>query len=337
MHTTYRALGAVILAGLLTSQGLLLAQPSGAEPEQAPAEFEFGPPLRHNILFSYQYQEKVEVKLNNSDGTLIDSSERTVTYYISERQKPAGVGGGALDIEANIDSMRLDYRGSGGDVRFNTQNQAHTDDLDIIRHPAVLVPSTLVNSVAHFTVSPYGSYVNMQSESFESIRKQGDEPTLDDFTQQRIAHMIDGRFLSTIFLPWKNVVPFGENVPYDRPRDRVAWLTMNRILFRDTVDVVLHHGTGDHSDGPVLEFQGDLHNPVSDWMTFDASVDPYLLSDAEGRTSGRFYLEKDGIVRSGFSTTNGTFSASFRGKKITGSINHQVFVELTNMTNFPVD
>ena len=217
--------------------GVLSAQVKG----EAKEEFSFGPPLRDNILFAYTYTERVRSWFYDEKGALLDSSDRALTYFITQMQHPADIGGGAFDIEANIDSMRIDYRGMGGAIDFNTQNPDHVTDYSRIRHPAILVPSTLVSSVTHFIISPYGTLVDMKSPSFDNIRKQGEDPHLDNFTFKRIDQMINRDFLSTVFLPWRNLVPLGQTVPYDQEL-RVPFIgTLDRILFNDTAHVTLRH------------------------------------------------------------------------------------------------
>ena len=327
------------VTGLLCSLGILLlsgVMPVSAQKNVEKDEFSFGPPLRNNILFAYKYTERVQSWMLDGKGNVVDSSERTLIYYITQRQRPALIGGGAYDIEANIDSMRLDYRGAGGDVEFNTQNRSHVSDVARVRHPAVLVPSTLVSSVTHFTVSPYGALVGMKSPAFESLKQQAEDPTLDDFTYKRIDQMINEELLSTVFLPWRNVLPLGQVVQYGTPINVPSITALDRIVFNDSTQVVLQHSNTD-STRPVLEFNGTLSNPSTEWVTYEGKPEPVLLSDAEGVITGRLNLDQDGVVLSGFSTASGKAEGSARGKKVNARFEHQVFVELMGMTNFPVN
>ncbi|MGE3802196.1 MAG: hypothetical protein AB7H80_14365 [Candidatus Kapaibacterium sp.] len=320
---------------LLLSGASLFAQQGGERPGES-EEFSFGPPLRDNILFTYKYTERVRIWMENEQGVVTDSSDRTLTYYITQMQRPADIGGGAIDIEANIDSMRLDYRGRGGDIDFNTQNPDHVRDYSRIRHPAVLVPSTLVSSVTHFTISPYGAFVGMSSPAFESIRQQGEDPHLDDFTYKRIEQMINEKYLSTIFLPWRNLLPLGQNITYDTPIQLPFAGTLDRIVFDDSVTVSLRHSQEDRTR-PFMEFKASLTHPITEWATYDGSPNPVLLSGAKGDITGRLNLDQDGVVLSGFSTAGGKAEGSFQGKKVNARIEHQTFVEMVRMTNFPVN
>ena len=313
----------------------LSAQQGGESPGEE-EKFSFGPPLRENILFAYKYTERVRAWYEDDKGKMIDSCDRTLIYYITEMQRPSPVGGGAYDIETNIDSMKVDYRGAGGSIDFNTQDPSHVTDYSRIRHPAILVPSTLVSSVTHFTVSPYGGLVGMESPSFDKVREQAEDPYLDEFTYKRIDHMIDKRFLSTIFLPWRNLLPLGREILYNTPVKVPFYGTLDRITFDDSATVTLRYSKEDPSR-PHLEFEAPLSDPVVEWMTFDGIAHPLLLKEAAGDIQGRLHLDQDGVVLSGFSTAAGKVEGSFEGKKTRARFEHQVFVELINMTNFPVN
>src|SRR3954468_8246657 len=71
--------------------------------------FDFGPPLRANIVFIYKYTERV-TEVHEMNGQIADSTQRVLTYYISQRQIPSNTRKGLLAIEANIDSMEIDVR-----------------------------------------------------------------------------------------------------------------------------------------------------------------------------------------------------------------------------------
>ncbi|MCE2504630.1 MAG: hypothetical protein J4G05_11330 [Chlorobi bacterium] len=327
------------VTGLTCSLGIMLfcgVMPVSAQKNTDSDEFSFGPPLRDNILFAYKYTERVWTWILDEQGRATDSSERTLIYYITQRQRPAKVGGGAHEIEANIDSMRLDYRGSGGDVEFNTQNSTHINDLGRIRHPAVLVPSALVSSVAHFTVSPYGALIGMRSPSFESLKQQAEDPTLDEFTYKRIDQMIDEKLLSTIFLPWRNVLPLGQIIQYDEQIEIPFIPALDRIAFKDSAQITLRRSDTD-STRPILEFSATFDDPLTEWVTYEEKPNPVLLNGAEGTMTGRLNLDQDGVVLSGFSTASGKAEGSARGKQVNAQFEHQVFIELMAMTNFPVN
>lgn len=300
--------------------------------------FVFGPPLRNGILFSYKYTERVKTWMMDGKGSVQDSSERILTYYLTERQTDgdAAVGGGARIVEANIDSMRLDYRGAEGDVMFDTQNMEHTNDVIRLRHRAVLVPSTLVSSLTRFTISPYGSLVGVESKAFESIREQAQDPMLDDFTYKRIEQMITDEYLSTVFLPWRNVVPFGHTVEYGKPL-RIPFIgALDRVVFVDSASVTLQRGEEDPLK-PTLNFSATLSNPKNEWITLEGWNNPVLLKGGNAVITGMYKLDRDGVVLSGLSTANGTVSGSARGQELSARFEHQTYIELIDMKASPVN
>lgn len=333
-NTTTKAV-LIIAAGLLAVSSMIAPGARAQMPGSA-GQFSFGPPLRNGILFIYKYTERSKIRLFDKNGTLQDSSERVLTYFISQRQTEAQVGGGAIIIEANIDSMRLDYRGAGGDVTFDTQLLDDVNDATRVSHRAVLVPSTLVSSVARFTISPYGKLVGMESQAFANLLEQAQDPMLDDFTYKRVEQMINDEYLSTVFLPWRNAVPFGHTVEFGR-EIRIPFVgTLDRIVFADSVDVVLKRGDDD-PDKPTLHFKAELSEPRTEWVTYEGLDDPVLLKDAEGIVTGMFNLDKDGVVLSGLSVANGTAAGSVRGREIIARYEHHTYVELMDMKASPVN
>lgn len=329
------------LTAALFILALALAQPASAQPSATATPpptnetFSFGHPLRDNILFAYKYTEKVRTWLSDADGAVTDSSERVLTYFITQRQKPGLLGGGAIEVEANIDSMRLDYRGAAGAVEYDNMILDHGRDLARLRHPAVLVPSTLVNSVAHFQLSPYGTMIDMKSISFDNLRVQAEDPSLDDFTYKRLGHMLDNRYLATVFFPWRNVLPLGRDIGVNKTI-RVPMLSaLDRIVFTDSADVTLIPA----ADGgqPVLNFTTPLTTPVTEWITYEGQSDPVLLSGSHGIITGQLMLDPDGVVTSGWSMANGTATGSARGQAVNARFEHQVYVELMRMTAFAVE
>lgn len=333
LHRILTIAGGVLAASVLT---LLTSASAAAQNGSVANQFVFGPPLRTGIVFHYKYTERVKTWLLDKKGSVQDTSERILTYYVSERQTEAEIGGGATLIEANIDSMRLDYRGVGGDVMFNTQNKAEAQDMQRLRHPAVLVPSTLVSSVARFTISPYGSLVGMQSKAFESILEQAQDPMLDDFTYKRIEQMINEEYLSTVFLPWRNIVPYGHTLEFGKEM-RVPFVdALDRVVFVDSVSVLLQPGDVDPLK-PTLSFKATLSGPKTEWATFEGRVNPVLLKGANAIVTGQYNLDRDGVVLSGFSVANGTITGSARGQEMSARVEHQTYVELIDMKASPVN
>lgn len=305
--------------------------------DTGPETYQFGPPLRNNILFSYIYTEQVRTWILDATGSAVDSSERTLRYYITQRQRPAGMGEGTLEIESNIDSMHLDYRGTDDTITFNTQNRDHIANLEIVRHPSVLVPSALVNAVSFFKLSPYGRVIDsIRSVSITSLRNQRESPELDDFTYKRMDHMLEDEYLRTIFFPWRGVVPLGEEVEYNREHPVPFVGAIDRITFADTAKVTLIPASGG-APGPTLAFKARLRSPLYDWITYDLVGTPVLLNGASGTMSGRLELDQDGVVLNGYTTVNGTATGTARGKVINARIEHQTFIEMTGMIGFDVD
>lgn len=309
------------------------AQPGG-EVERG-GEVAFGPPLRDNILFHYVYTERVRHRFLNDAGEVIDSSERNLIYYITQRQMPSEFGAGAHNIETNIDSMKVRYVGSDGEISFNTQVLSDVQNITLVRHPAVLVPSTLVNSVTHATVSPYGTLGDtLRSESIASYREQKEDPMLDDFTYKRMDHLLTDEYLTTIFFPWRGVLPIGQTIEYGRPLSIPFIGALDRITFEDTASVLIT--PAEEGRGHLLRFTARLSDPTYEWITYDAIPLPILLNGASGTMTGQLELDQDGVVLSGFSVTNGTATGTARGKAYNVKIDHEVYIELGGMVNFAI-
>ena len=326
-------IGIAVATLLLCAPGDLFAQQGSAKEMQQSVTF--GPPLRDNILFHYVYTERVRHRFMDETGAVIDSSERNLIYYITQRQMPSEFGEGAHNIETNIDSMRIRYVGSDGEISFNTQVMADISDINLVRHPAVLVPSTLVNSVVHATISPYGSVADtLRSESIASYREQKEDPMLDDFTYKRMDHMMEDDFLKTIFFTWRGVLPIGRTVEYGRPTPIPFIATLDRITFEDTAAVVIT--AADEGRGHLLRFTSRLSDPTYEWITYDAIPLPILLNGASGTMTGQLELDQDGVVLSGFTIANGTATGTARGKVYNVKIDHEAYIELGGMVNFAV-
>ena len=318
---------------LLAGAAVLLGTEQGSAQEKTDA-LVFGSPLKDDIVFFYRYTETVQEWFLDKDGAVQDSSERVLTYFIGQRQLNSDLGGGAKVIEANIDSMQLDYRGSAGNVTFNTQNLSNAQDMKLVRHPAILVPSSIVNCVTRMTLSAYGTFVNMNSQSIENLRKQGEDPMLDDYTQKGIEYIVKPEFLTTVFFPWRNVVPLGRIVPFGKPMKVATTSAIDRIVFADSATVVLEHVNEDGVAG-VLDFKAPLSNHVTEWTTFEGNENPVLVNDADGFISGKLMVDRDGLVLQGWSMADGTIKGSARGKAVDVRVRHQVSVELLDQKSFP--
>lgn len=325
---------AAMLCLLQTSLVAQIPTQGGPSDGSGSADFVFAGPLKNDILYSYKYTERVRVWILDKTGAVTDSSDRLLTYFLTERQTSAEIGGGAKVVEANIDSMHLEYHASDGDVDFNTQNIDHANDRKRINHPAVLVPSALVNAVGHFTLSPYGSLGDVTGTSIESVRRQGEDPMLDDFTQKRIEHMFSDDYLATVFFPWRSAVPLGRIVRFGDKMELPIIAGLDRITFRDEATVVVTEPDKELGAG-VIDIHAELSHPTTEWVTFDVVPHPVLVKDASGVLTGQLFLDEDGVVQSGWTSTTGTMAASFSGNPVNARIEHQVFVERMNMISFP--
>lgn len=324
-----------VLLLLLCGPTTELAAQQGSQ-KGAEASVQFGPPLRNNILFHYIYTERVRHWFTDERGEVVDSSERNLVYYITQRQRASGLGAGAVEIETNIDSMRIRYTGTDGEISFNTQVMENISDLTLLRHPAVLVPSTLVNAVSHIAISPYGTVGDsIRSAAIASYREQKEDPMLDDFTYKRMDHFLEDDYLKTVFFPWRGVLPIGQSVTYEEPTPIAFVGALDRITFRDTAAVVVT--AAEEGRGHLLRFVAKLSDPQEEWITYDAIPLPVLLNGASATMTGQLELDQDGVVLSGFTNTSGTTIGTARGTSYNARIEHEVYIKLDGMVNFAVE
>ena len=82
-----RKIAGLALAFALVGAASALAQPGGIPKAADDDRFSFGPPLRRNVVLAYKYTERVKT-VNELNGHAFDSSERVLSYFITERQVP---------------------------------------------------------------------------------------------------------------------------------------------------------------------------------------------------------------------------------------------------------
>ncbi|MBS1912125.1 MAG: hypothetical protein JST22_09075 [Bacteroidetes bacterium] len=292
---------------------------------QAQGFFSFGPPLRPNIVFAYKYVERVTER-HVLSGQVIDSSERVLNYYISERQVPKS--NGLIGLEANVDSMEIDIRGIGGHVYFNTQRIDQVSDKELVRNRDVFGPSALVNRMVTFNMTPYGKIVSVESASRKQALEDLMDPAIDPFTRQRLREVFTDEYMTSVFLPWRNVVPLGQKVPYAKQL-RVPFQTaFDRLSFRDTAMVQV---VKEPDNAPHLRFSSELDRPLNSEMTITAFDEPVKVTSAHARVGGDLKLDDDGVVLSGWTTMNGTIVTMRNGAPVTSTVTHEVFVQQIGM------
>ena len=286
---------------------------------------EFGPPLRPNIVFSYKFTERVST-VYESNGEVLDSGQRILSYFVSERQLP--LAGGRWQIEANIDSMRVEFTNGGKTLRFNTQEAAH-ENFDI-NHREILAPSLLVNRVAMVTLSPYGEIVSIESPSFDFLREDAANPANDLFTRERLLDLITPEFIGATMFPWRSIVPLGRKVAYnDTLRIPYAGV-LDRVSIRDTAEVVLTRT----NEKPVLNFASTFSRAVRPNAAFTELLDPVAITGVDGRVFGSLNLDDDGVVVSAWTASSGKIAGTIAGAPVTATVRHETYTETIGMMSF---
>lgn len=298
----------------------------GTDPEgrnTVPTFLQFGPPLRAQFVFAYKYTERVRTTLE-LDGVPFDSTDRTLTYFMTMHQTVANDGSRRVQVELNVDSMQLDFRSSGDSLHFHTQH-LQGDDWNMVRHREILVPSALVSRVMMFQLSPYGEIIEIGGRALADLREQGEVPEVEPFTRARLAELTTDEYLASVLLPWRCVVPLGARVDAGRPAVlRNVPLTMDRIAFRNDVNSTLEFGR----DGlPFLRFDAKLDSVVTPTMTVLQFDQPMSVVGAEGTITGQMKMQEDGVVSSGWSVATGTINAERGGQKVVERVTHEVFIE----------
>lgn len=282
----------------------------------------FGPPLRPNIVFSYKFTERVRT-VYESAGVAIDSGSRVLSYFISQKQSP--LSGGRWLIEANIDSMQVEYVHAGETLRFNTQEAAGAE-FDIT-HREILAPSSIVNRVAMITLSPYGELLEVESPSFDFLREQIADSTVDPVIRERVLDLIAPEFLSATFLPWRSIAPLGRTVAYDESMRIPFAGVLDRIAVRDTAQIVLTR----MNDKAVLNFSSEFAQAMRPVAAFTELRDPIVIESTNGRISGALNLDDDGVVVSAWTTAKGTVTGTASGAPIAATVWHETYTEMLGM------
>lgn len=298
-----------------------LILPAGAVLRAQQAVYEFGPPLRANIVFSYKYTEKVR-EIHESEGQVLDSSARTQIYYVSERQRP--LSNGRWQIEVNIDSMRNEYVHNGETLVFNTQAVAPSVNFN---DREILGPSVIVNRPAMVTLSPYGEILEVKSESFDGLVEQLSDTTVDPVTRERVLGLITPEYVSAVFLPWRSVAPLGQSVKSGDTIHREVGLAIDRIPVRANAASVV---TGS-KDKPILNFSADIVAPARKMAAYTELLQPVAISGISGRINGGLTLDQDGVVVSGWTAAKATVNATSHGQPLTTTIWHETFTEAIGM------
>ncbi|KXK56071.1 MAG: hypothetical protein UZ07_CHB004001618 [Chlorobi bacterium OLB7] len=159
----------------------MFAQPAAAQeagtakPDAKPEKFSFGPPLRGNAVFAYEFSERVKMVARDTKGEIQDSTERNVRYYVTMRQVLLDKKQKLMKIETNVDSMVIDFSNklSGDYIYFNTQQMPSQS---VIRHREVFAPSVLINRMVSFQITPYGQIVKTTSPALDDVKEQAKRP-----------------------------------------------------------------------------------------------------------------------------------------------------------------
>lgn len=293
-------------------------------------KFSFGPPLRSNHVFAYKYTERVTT-VHEISGSVADSSERTLTYYITQHQFPTPGKNGMLTVQANIDSMMLEVRTDGGQrLEFNTQTFAFTDGR-LAAHREVLVPSSLVNRLVTFNITPYGEILSVDSRDLENVQEQAKDSTIDEFTRTRLAEITTDQYLASVFLPWR-MLPVGRQVEYNEPVSVPLWMSFDRLSFKGTgTSTLAKSPDGD----PVLRFEGRLSSPVLAKITTTGFDDPLTVKSANANVAGELTLESDGVVRRGWTAVTGSAVSDRHGIPVNTRIRHEAYIETIGVSPLP--
>lgn len=285
-------------------------------------KFSFGPPLRSNHVFAYKYTERVTT-VHEMMGSVVDSSERLLTYFITQHQFPTPGKSGMLTVQANIDSMMLEIR-TDGDHRlvFNTQTFNQTDG-KAAGHRDVLVPSSLVNRFVTFNVTSYGEILSVDSRDLDNVLAQAKDSSIDAFTRTRLAEITTDQYLASVFLPWR-MLPVGRQVKYNDQVSVPLWMGLDRLSFKGKGKAML---TKSPSGDPVLRIEGRLSDPVLAKLTTSGFDDPLTVKSAQANVAGELTLESDGVVLRGWTAVTGSAVCDRNGTRVDTRIKHESYIE----------
>jgi hypothetical protein len=290
--------------------------------------FSFGPPLRANIVFAYKYSERLQ-SVQQMHGQIVDSSDRTLTYFITERILPGE--NGTFTVEANVDSMRIDANSMGEKLSFNTQQLKGSEMM--VRHREVLAVTSLVNRMVTFTLSPYGEVIQIESQPLQELLQQAQAPSVDAFTRERVRSLAGNGYLASVFLPWRGLTPVGRTVKYGEKVSMPFWSSIDLLSFNDTAVVTIQHST-DGTPGPTVGFTATLDNPLNKMMTATAITEPMKLVRASGTVNGQMRLDEDGSVLSGWTAMKGSAEAEYDGQTLTSNFTQETYIDLLGLMPF---
>jgi|GEM_PF-2047905 len=289
----------------------------------------FGPPMRPNTLFAYKYTERVR-QVFEVDGRAMDSSERVLSYFFTERQRPHPKRAGLLVVQANIDSMKLEVVRPGDTLRFNTQVPSHWENT---KHAEVMGPSVLVNRMMGWTIDNYGSVISTEEKGFKDVREQVNDEHINVLTRLRILETIDPVYIRTIMLPWQAFVPVGRQMPLGRPYtvdllaalDRTPFTAQGRSELGRGPDGLLH-----------AKLTGKLQKTQAKTFTYVGFDDPITIVGGEGSVTGDMTLAEDGVVERGWVISRGAVRGRRGAATVTSRITHEVYYETIGTSFFDV-
>lgn len=309
---------------VLVSTGAMAQRTGGEEAEK----FSFGPPLRSDYIFAYKYTERVGLH-HSLEGRAFDSTERILTYFLTERQIIAPDGSGRVTVDVVVDSMMLSYTSSGERLDFHTQH-LQGNDWEKVKHREVLVPSALVNRKVTFHLSPYGELLEMRSPALDNVRDQTAAPEVDDYTRLLAANMTTPAYLAGALETWRGITPIGEVVETNTPiLGRKLFALLDRVSFKTKGTITLVSG----EDGTThLKFNAPLEKPLVDSLVWPQFEEPVPVVSASGSITGDLKLDEDGVVNTGWSVAEGTIVSRRGGSTLTTRVRHESYIELMTIS-----
>jgi len=318
---------------LLLVVAAAFSQPTTAQETgtATPGTFSFGPPLRGNAVFAYEFSERVKTVVRDTKGEVRDSTERNIRYYVTMRQVVLDKAQKLMKIETNVDSMVIDFSNklSGDYIYFNTQQMPSQS---VIRHREVFAPSVLVNRMVSFQITPYGQIVKTTSPGLDDVKQQAKTPGIPDaeFSRQRINQVCDPEYLAWMLLPWRGMLPLGQTVPVGKPMQQQFNGVLDRLTFQSTATTTLITD----SLGQRLRFTAPIANAAKQMGTLSLFPAPLAISGMKGSLTGELKLEQDGVVLGGWVGATGTATATVKGEKLTLSFQHEFYSKQVALTPF---
>ena len=311
----------------------MLAQPAAAQEAGTakPEKFSFGPPLRGNAVFAYEFSERVKMVARDTKGEIQDSTERNVRYYVTMRQVLLDKKQKLMKIETNVDSMVIDFSNklSGDYIYFNTQQMPSQS---VIRHREVFAPSVLINRMVSFQITPYGQIVKTTSPALDDVKEQAKTPGIPDaeFSRRRIAQVCNPEYLAWMLLPWRGLLPLGQTVAMNTPMQQKFSGVLDRLTFQSTATTTLLND----SLGQRLRFTAPIASSAKQTGTLSLFPKPVAITGMKGNLTGELKLEQDGVVSGAWIGATGTATANVNGEKLTLDISHEFYAKQVGLTPF---